>query len=132
MYEQQRAICEELGDRAEVARACSGLGNCFNGMGYFAQSREMHEQHKAICEELGGRAGVAIACANLGNCSLSTGEYATVITFYKTWHAIATELPLQWIPPRLGRMLRRTTGGGARRSRSTTESAPSCHRILKG
>jgi len=81
MYEQQRAICEELGDRAEVARACSGLGNCFNGMGYFAQSREMHEQHKAICEELGDRAGVAIACANLGNCSLSTGEYATAITF---------------------------------------------------
>ena len=68
LHEQQRAICEALGDRVGVARACCNLGNCYFSTGDYGRARELHEQHKAMCEALGDRAGVATACANLGLC----------------------------------------------------------------
>ena len=74
MHEQDKAICEELGDRAGVAAAWSNLGNCYIRTGDHAQAREMHEHHKAICEELGDRAGVSTAWCNLGNCYCSMGR----------------------------------------------------------
>ena len=33
LYEQQRVICEALGDRAGVARACGNLGSCYDSTG---------------------------------------------------------------------------------------------------
>ena len=57
MHEQHRAICEALGDRAGVARACGNLGNCYDSTGDYGRARELHVQHRAICEALGDRAG---------------------------------------------------------------------------
>ena len=75
MHEQDRAICEALGDRAGVARACGNLGNCYHNTGDYGRARELHEQCRAICEALGDRAGVATACGNLGSCYFRTGDY---------------------------------------------------------
>ena len=55
MYEQDRAICEALGDRAGVASACSALGNCYHNTGDYGQARELHDQAKAIFEGPDGR-----------------------------------------------------------------------------
>ena len=94
MHEKAKAICEALGDREGVATACANLGLCYCSTGDFARARAKLEQHKAMAEALGDRAGVATACRNLGGCYASTGEYATALTFYKTQHAIATELKI--------------------------------------
>ena len=42
-YEQRKAICEELGDRAGVARAYANLGNCYYSTGDYVRAREMPE-----------------------------------------------------------------------------------------
>ena len=55
---------------------------------------EMLEQDRTICEALGSRKGMARAFANLGACYVSAGVYATALTFYKSQHAIATELKI--------------------------------------
>jgi len=68
LHEQNKSICEELGDRAGVAEACGNLGNCYYSTGDYGRALALHEQNKSICEELGDRAGAARACANLGNC----------------------------------------------------------------
>ena len=94
LHEQRKAMAEALGDRAGVAMACSSLGICYLSTGDYGRARELHEQDRAICEALGDRAGVAGACGNLGLCYDSTGDYATALTFFKTQHAIATELKL--------------------------------------
>ena len=75
-HEQDKAICEVLGDRAGVARACSGIGSCYERTGDYGRARELHEQDKAICEALGDRAGVARACSGIGSCYQGTGELA--------------------------------------------------------
>ena len=66
MYEQARAICEALGDRAGVARAWCNLGICYGSTGDYVRAREMHEKYKAMAEALGDRTGVAMACGTLG------------------------------------------------------------------
>ena len=48
-FEQDRALCEALGDRAGVATACGNLGNCYYSTGDYGRARELHEQAKAIC-----------------------------------------------------------------------------------
>ena len=74
MHEQHRAICEALGGRAGVARACANLGLCYDSTGDYGRARELHEQCRVIFEALGDRAGVAVACGNLGNCYGRTGD----------------------------------------------------------
>jgi tetratricopeptide (TPR) repeat protein len=59
LYEQDRAICEALGDRAGVAAVCAYLGNCYRSTGDYGRALEMPEQARAILAALGDRAGVA-------------------------------------------------------------------------
>ena len=42
MHEQAKAICEALGDRAGVARACGNLGLCYDSTGDYGRARELH------------------------------------------------------------------------------------------
>ena len=92
MYEQIKAIAEELGNLAVVARSCSGLGNCYENMGDYGRAREMHEQRKAMDEELGDRKGVARACHNLGNCHENAGDYARARKMHEQHKTICEEL----------------------------------------
>ena len=91
-HEQDKAICEVLGDRAGVARACSGIGSCYERTGDYGRARELHEQDKAFCEALGDRAGVARACSGLGNCSRSMGDFAQALELHEQHRAMAEEL----------------------------------------
>ena len=46
MFEECKAMAEELGFRAGVAAACSGLGNYYYSTGDYVRAREMHAQYR--------------------------------------------------------------------------------------
>jgi tetratricopeptide (TPR) repeat protein len=92
LYAEAKAIAEELGDRAGVAKACNNLGNCYYRTGHFARAIELHAEHKAMAEELGDRMGVAKACGNIAECHKSTGQYARALELYAEAKAIKEEL----------------------------------------
>jgi tetratricopeptide (TPR) repeat protein len=92
LHEQQRAICEALGDREGVAAACGNLGRCYFRTGDYGRARELHEQDKSLCEALGDRAGVAAACGNLGNCYDCTGDYGRARELHEQDRAICEAL----------------------------------------
>ena len=92
MHEQDKAISEEQGERAGVARACSNLGCYFSTTGDYARAVEMHEQCKAIFEEIGDRVGVGAACSGLGNCYRSMGDYGRAREWHEQHKAIAGAL----------------------------------------
>ena len=41
LHEQARAICEALGDRAGVAKACCNLGLCYKRTGDYGRARDL-------------------------------------------------------------------------------------------
>jgi len=92
MNEQHRAMAEELGDRAGVARACENLGSCYRSMRDYLRAREMHEQALAIWEALGDCAGVARACSGLGHCYHSTGDFGRAREMHEQHRAICEAL----------------------------------------
>ena len=92
LHEQDRAICESLGDREGVARACCNLGLCFHSTGEYARAAALHEQDRAICESLGDLEGVARACCNLGLCFYHKGDYARASALHKQGAALSEEL----------------------------------------
>ena len=68
------------------------FGDAFQGLGKYAQAREMHEQSKAMAEETGNREGVAKACGNLGDCYRSTGDYGRAREMFEQEKTISEEL----------------------------------------
>jgi hypothetical protein len=57
-FPQVKAISEAMGERAGVARACSGLGNYLQSTRQYARALELHTEHKATSEALGDRAAL--------------------------------------------------------------------------
>ena len=89
LEEQRKAMAEERGDRAEVATACTNLGNNYLSTGDLKRASELHKQRKAISEALGDRAGVATACGNLGNCYSLAGDYGRAREMLEEHKAVA-------------------------------------------
>jgi len=89
LEEQRKAMAEERGDRAEVATACTNLGNNYLSTGDLKRASELHKQSKAISEALGDRAGVATACGNLGNCYSLAGDYGRAREMLEEHKAVA-------------------------------------------
>jgi len=57
MYEQEKAIMQEVGDRDGLASASNNVGNCYMWLGQYDNAIEMHEQDRAIREALGDLVG---------------------------------------------------------------------------
>lgn len=74
VYEEARALCKAVRDRAGEAEACNGVGICYYHMKEYACAAEMHEQRKALAEGLGDHVGLARACGNLANCHEQLGN----------------------------------------------------------
>ena len=55
-------IFEEIGNRAQVAAACDGLGTCYVHTGECAKALVLHGQSKVIAGELGDREALMRAC----------------------------------------------------------------------
>ena len=53
MHERDRAICEEIGDRAGLGAVLGNLANCYKSMGKWDKAIELLLQAKAIFEEVG-------------------------------------------------------------------------------
>ena len=66
MYEQDRAICEALGDRKGVATACGNLGVCMSSTGEYLKAISYFETQHAIAVELGLEASQASAAFKIG------------------------------------------------------------------
>ena len=92
MYEQCKALCEELGDRPGLATACGNLGLCYYSTGDYARACALCDEHKTMAEEMGDRPGVAKACGNLGKCFLNMGEYERAISYFREQHDMAMEI----------------------------------------
>ena len=52
LYEQQRALCEALGDRAGVARACGHLGNCCLRTGDYGRAISYFTEQYNMAKEM--------------------------------------------------------------------------------
>ena len=89
LYEQDIAICKEMGDLAGVATACGNLGLCYHRTGDYAQALELHEECRRTCEELGDSKLVAKACGNLGNCYFSMGKYGRALELHELHRKMA-------------------------------------------
>jgi hypothetical protein len=53
MHEQDKALCEALGDRAGVATACGNLGSCYCSTSEYMKAISYFETQHAIAEKLG-------------------------------------------------------------------------------
>ena len=78
-----KAMYEELGDRAGIAKECGNLGNCYHSMLDYSRAREMYKKDMEICESLGDSEGMARASCNLGCCYDSTGDYRQALELYE-------------------------------------------------
>jgi len=92
LFEQEKAVLEEVGDRAGLAVLCSNLGQCYYRTGDYGRALALHEQRMAMEEALGDRLGVATACTNLGNCYFSMGDYGRALELLEQSKAICEEL----------------------------------------
>eukprot|EP01062_Namystynia_karyoxenos_P076183 TRINITY_DN7433_c0_g1_i1.p1 TRINITY_DN7433_c0_g1~~TRINITY_DN7433_c0_g1_i1.p1 ORF type:complete len:1175 (+),score=340.25 TRINITY_DN7433_c0_g1_i1:83-3526(+) len=61
--------------RADLARACSQLGNAHWAAGGFEEATRLHRRRLEIAAELGDQAGMGAALGNLGNVAHATADY---------------------------------------------------------
>lgn len=85
LYEQSRAIAEEMGDRVEQRLVCGRIGVCNQLLGQYAKALKLHKQALAISEEMvpPNRVCVGQGCGNLGSCYSSLGQYDMAIKLHE-------------------------------------------------
>jgi len=67
LHKKEEKICEELGDRAGLARSYGNQALILKAWGKLDKAMELHKKEEKICEELGDRAGLAICWWNQGS-----------------------------------------------------------------
>lgn len=82
-------VAEEVGDRAIVGRAYSGLGSAFRSIGDFKRAIEYHNLHLIIAKELGDSAAEGTGYLNLGSAHQSLGYLKEAIKYYELSLGIA-------------------------------------------
>jgi len=89
---QAMKACENLGDKAGVARSLHQLGILAQNTGDLIEARRLYSESLKIKQELGDKAGVAISLHQLGMLAQDTGDIAEARRLYGESLKIAQEL----------------------------------------
>jgi tetratricopeptide (TPR) repeat protein len=66
LHKKEEKICEELGDRAGLARSYGNQAVILSDWGKLKEAMDLHKKQEKISEELGDRAGLAVCWWNQG------------------------------------------------------------------
>lgn len=91
-HKEDLRIAEEVGDRAQVGRACSGLGCAFRSIDDFKRAIEYHSLHLSIAKKLGDSTAEGTGYLNLGSAHQSLGYLEEAKEYYKKSLRIATKV----------------------------------------
>ena len=83
LFEENRAICEEMEDKPGIASALNSLGNVALYQGDHAESQRLLEESVKLRREIGDKRGAATTLVNLGNVALHQGDYDKARTFFE-------------------------------------------------
>ena len=91
-YRQELAICEQLGDRAGMARSYHQLATVVQAQGEYDQALDWYRQSLTINEQLGNRAGMATSYGQLGILAHQRGDLDQALDWYRQQLAISEQL----------------------------------------
>jgi tetratricopeptide (TPR) repeat protein len=75
--------CEQLGDRAGLARSYNIIGNLYHSRGNYGAALEWHRKALATWEQLDDQGGLARSYNNIGNALFVRDEYEAALERYK-------------------------------------------------
>src|SRR5579871_4227576 len=92
LWEECRAIRQQLGDRGGVARALSNLAMAAKDLGDVVEAQRLYQECLSVLTELGDKQGRAFALAGLGQLAANTYDYLTARERYTESLALHREV----------------------------------------